>query len=337
MKLLNYVFLPTLLSAREYSWSSGSYQNITDKFRHSWQIRSMLETLVCGENIASCSFTKFDFYNALRNYAQCGKTFWIHEISWNGDPNIIQSGNFGNFGQKLNKIIQSGFHVIQNPFSRYSDLRSRVSCDSDPRIHFWLFSTLYTVATASREKNPLSSIRLKSGLTWETLAHHWTKWTLLAWKSIKRTSVSLWTRTLVHWNKGKLTRLLERRWKVVTKACSSAITLTTTAISFAELKPTQTTRTTGGMGADRRLAKSRKSLLTVWFTTCKIRLLLKKVPTMMGFITGVLLEKRLFARARKRVTEWLKKVPIFTEYVKSIRISFFFLFCFFLTDFFRIL
>ena len=97
MKLVSLCFLaPTFVQSREYVWSAGFNQNLTDSFRHSWQIRSILETLVCGDNIQSCQFNKFDFYNALRNYG-CNclsreepsildpTEMWTH-MSHNGPP-----------------------------------------------------------------------------------------------------------------------------------------------------------------------------------------------------------------------------------------------------------
>jgi hypothetical protein len=65
-------FMPEIpvFMINEYQWQSGypeGIENGTAMDRSSWQVRSMLHTIVC-QNDPNCAFEKTDFFRALNNY-----------------------------------------------------------------------------------------------------------------------------------------------------------------------------------------------------------------------------------------------------------------------------
>ena len=93
----------------EFQWQSGypdGIENGTSMDRSAWQVRSMLHTIICG-NDPNCPFAKTDFFRALNNYAcNCFSKTSPSVI----DPNVDWT-HMAHIGPAINEIDQACIDV----------------------------------------------------------------------------------------------------------------------------------------------------------------------------------------------------------------------------------
>lgn len=104
-------FMPDLpiFMINEYQWQSGypeGIENGTAMDRSSWQVRSMLHTIVC-QNDPNCAFEKTDFFRALNNY---GCNCFSKNSPSPLDPSMIWT-HMSHVGPAVNEIDQACIDV----------------------------------------------------------------------------------------------------------------------------------------------------------------------------------------------------------------------------------
>lgn len=113
-----------MFRVQEYEWQAGypaGIENQTAMDRSSWQVRSMLHTIVCG-NDATCQFAKTDFFRALNNYAcncyaKSAPSVLDPEVEWT---------HMAHVGPALNAVDQACIDVHNAYLCMFQDAEMRI-------------------------------------------------------------------------------------------------------------------------------------------------------------------------------------------------------------------